>query len=182
MQLLSKFNKGICFLLCVIDIFSKYAWVIHLKDKKATKITNALQKILDESNLKPNKIWVDKGSKFYIKSMKSSIKKITIEMYLVHNEKKSVTAERFIITLKNKIYKYMTSISKNVYVDKLDGIVNKYNNTYHRTIKMKTVDVKPSMYINFNKQHNKESPKFKVRDIVRILKYENIFAKGYVPN
>ena len=135
MQILSKFNKGICFLLCVIDSFSKYAWVIHLKDKKATKITIALQKILDESNLKPNKMWVDKGSKFYNKSMKSWIEKNTIEMYLVHNERKSVAAERFIRTLKNKIYKYMTSVSKNVYIDKIDDIVNKYNNTYHRPLK-----------------------------------------------
>ena len=72
-------------------------------------------------------------------------------MYSIHNEGKSVVAERFIRTLKNKIYKYMTSISKNVYIDKLDDIVNKYNNTYHRTIKMKPVDVKDSTYIGFKK-------------------------------
>ena len=103
-------------------------------------------------------------------------------MYSAHNEGKSVVAERFIRTLKNKIYKQMTSISKNVYIDKVDHIVNKYNNTYRRTIKMKYVDVKPSIYIDFNKENNKESPKYKVGDHVRILKYENIFARGYVPN
>ena len=103
-------------------------------------------------------------------------------MYSAHNEGKSVVAERFIRTLKNKIYKQMTSISKNVYIDKVDHIVNKYNNTYRRTIKMKYVDVKPSIYIDFNKENNTESPKYKVGDHVRILKYENIFARGYVPN
>ena len=79
-------------------------------------------------------------------------------------------------------YKYMTSISKNVYIDKLDSIVNKYNNTYHKTIKMKPVDVNPSMYIEFNKENNKESPKFKIDDNVRISKYKIIFGKGCVPN
>ena len=102
-------------------------------------------------------------------------------MYSIHNERKSVAAERFIRTLKNKIDKYLTSISKNVYIDKLDDIVNKYNNTYHRTIKMKSVDVKSSTYIDFHKE-NKEGPKFKVGHHVRMLKYENIFAKGYVPS
>ena len=141
MQLISKFNKGFRFLLCVIDIYSKYAWVIPLKDKKGITITNAFQKILDESNRKVNKIWVDKASGFYNKSMKSFLQNNDIEMYSTHNQGKSVIAKRFIRTLNDKIYKYMTSISKNVYVDKLDDIVNKYNNTYHGTIKMKPVDV-----------------------------------------
>ena len=81
MQLISKFNKIIRFLLCVIDIYSKYAWVFHLKDKKDITITNASQKILKESNWKPSKIWVDKGSEFYNKSMKSWLEKNAIEMY-----------------------------------------------------------------------------------------------------
>ena len=101
-------------------------------------------------------------------------------MYLVHNEGKSVVAERFIRTLKNKIYKYMTLISKNVYIDKLDDIVDEHNNTYHRTIKMKPVDVKDNIYIDFEKEVNNE--KFKIGDHVRISKYKNIFAKGYMRN
>ena len=103
-------------------------------------------------------------------------------MYSIHNEGKSIVGERFIRTLKNKIYKYKTSIAKKVYIDKLDDIVNKYNNTYHKTIKIKPVDVKPSMYIDFNKGSKKEGPKFKVGDHARISKYKNIFAKVYVPN
>ena len=99
----------------------------------------------------------------------------------MHNEGKSVVAERFIRTLKNKIYKYMTAISKNVYIDKLDDIVNEYNNTYHRTIKMKPVDVKET-YIDFGKEDNNIDPKFKVGGYVRTSKYKNIFAKGYMSN
>ena len=102
MQLISKFNKGICFLLCVIDIYSKYAWFIHLK---VITIANAFQKIWKETNLKPNKICLAKGSEFYNKSMRSWLEKSAIEMYSTHNEGKSVIAKRFIGTLKNKIYK-----------------------------------------------------------------------------
>ena len=103
-------------------------------------------------------------------------------MYSIHNERKSAVAERFIRTLKSKIYKYMTSISKNVYIDKLDDIVNEYNNTYHTTIKMKPTDVKANTYINTSKKINYKDPKFKVGDRVIISKYKNIFAKGYMPN
>ena len=102
-------------------------------------------------------------------------------MYSTHNEEKSVVAERFMRTLKNEIYKYMISISKNVYIDILDEIVNKYNNPYHRTIKLKPADVKSSTYIDFNKENNKEGPKFKVGNHIRISKWKNMFAKGYVP-
>ena len=103
-------------------------------------------------------------------------------MYLTHNEEKSVVAERFIKTLKKKIYKYMTLISKNVYIDKLDDIVNEYNNTYHSTIKMKLPDVKSSTYIDFNVENNDKDPKFKVGDDVRILRYKIILAKRFTAN
>ena len=181
MQLISKFNKGFRFLLCVIDIFSKYAWVVPLKDKKGVSIVNAFQKILDKSGRKPNKIWVDKGSEFYNNSFKKWLKDNDIEMYSIHNEGKSVVSKRFIRTLKTKIYKYMTSVSKNIYVDKLD-IVGEYNNTFHRTIKMKPFNVKDNTYIDFKKEIIDKGPKFKVGDHVRISKYKNIFATGCTPN
>ena len=182
MQVISKFNKEFRFLLRVIDIFSNYAWVVLLKDKKGVSIVNAFQKILDKLVRKPKKIWVDKGSKFYNNSFTKRLKDSNIEMYSIHTERKSVVAETFIRTLKKKIYKYMTSVSKNVYIDKLDDIVNECNSTYHRTIKMKSVDVKDNTYIDFNKKVNDKDPKFKVGDCVRISKYKNIFAKGYMPN
>ena len=104
-QLISKFHKGTRFLLCVIDIFSNYAWVVPLKNKKGITIVNAFQKILDNSSKKPNKIWVNKGSEYYNSSSKKWLKGNDIEMYSTCNEGKSVVAERFIRTLKNKIYK-----------------------------------------------------------------------------
>ena len=115
--------------------------------------------------------------------MKSWLQKNNTEMYSVHNEGKSVVADRFIRTLKTKIFKYMTSKSKNMYIDKLGDIVNEYNNTYHRTIKMKPVDdVKDNTYIDFGKESNDKDHKFQVGDYVRISKCKNIFAKGYTPN
>ena len=101
MELISKFKKGICLLLYLIHIFRKYAWVNSLRDRKRITIANAFQKILDESNRKTDKIWADKGSEFYNRSMKSWLKDNNIEMYSTHNEGKSAIAERF---SKNKIY------------------------------------------------------------------------------
>ena len=105
-----------------------------------------------------------------------------MERYSTCNEGKSVVAERSIRTLKNKIYKHMTSVSKNVFVDKLDDVINKYNNTYHRTIKMKPMDIKSSTYIDSSKETNDKETKFKIGDIVRISKYINTFGNGYTPN
>ena len=103
-------------------------------------------------------------------------------MYSTCNERKSVVAERFIRTLKSKIFKHMTAVSKNVYYNVFDNIVNKYNNTVHRSIKMKPIDVTSDSYAEYNEDFNKKDPKFKVGDNVRISKYKNIFAKGYTPN
>ena len=123
---------------------------------------------------------VDKGSEFYNSSFKRWLKDNDIETYSMHNEGKSVAAESFIRTPKTKIYKYMTAISKNVYIDKLSDIVTEYNNTCHRTMKMKLVNGKDNTYIDFKKEVNDKDSKFKV--IVRISKYKNIFAKVYIPN
>ena len=103
-------------------------------------------------------------------------------MYSIHNEGKSVVAERFFRTLKTKIYKLMNSISKNMYIDKLYDIVNEYNNTCHRTIQMKPVDVKDKTYIDSMDLHSNKDPKLKVGDHVRISTYKYLFAKGYTPN
>ena len=152
-----------------------------MKDKKLISVINAFQKILDDLNRKPNKTRIDKGNEFYNSSFTKWLKDNDIEMYSVNNKGKSVVAERFIRTLKTKIYKYMTSISKNVDINKLNDTVNEYNNTYHRTIKMKPVDAKDNTYIGSNKEANDKDPKFKVFVHVRISNYKNIFAKGYTP-
>ena len=144
MQLLSQYNKGIKYLLCAIDLFSEYAWDVPLKDKRGITIVNAFQKIISkggkaesEGRCKPNKIWVDQGGEFYNNLFKRFFRINNIEMYSTYHEGKSVAAERFIRTLKNRIFKHMTAISKNVYFNMLDHIITKYNNTMHRTIKMK---------------------------------------------
>ena len=100
----------------------------------------------------------------------------------MYNEGKSAFAERFIRTLKTKFSKYMTSVSKNVYINELDDIVNKYNNTYRSTIKTKSVDVKSNIYIDSSKEINNKDPKFRIGDIFRVSKYQNIYAKGYIRN
>ena len=174
MQSLSRKNKGIKYLLCVIDLYSKYAFVIPLKDKKGISIVNAFDKIIKQSERKPNKIWVDQGSEFYNNNFKW-LSDNNITVYSTYNEGKSVVAERFIRTLKNKLYKHMTTTGKNVYYDVLDDVVNKYNNTKHSTIKMKPIDVKDNNKRVYIDEHN-------VGDRVRISKFKNIFAKGYTPN
>ena len=124
--------------MCTIDLFSKYAWVVPLKDKREITVVNAFQKIISKRH-KTDKIWVDQGGEFYNNLFKRFLKINNIEMYSTYNEGKSVVAERFIRTLKNKILKHMAAISKNIYFDVLDDIFNKYNNTAHRTIRMKII-------------------------------------------
>ena len=119
------------------------------KRQKGVSIYNAFQKLISEQR-KPNKIWVDQGSEFYNNSFKRFLKINNIEMYSTYNEGKSVVAERFIRTLKNKMFKHMTAISKNLYFDVLDDIVNKYNNSVHRTIKVKPIDVTSDSYAEYN--------------------------------
>ena len=175
MKLVSNFNKGSRLLLCVIDVFSKYAWVVSLKDKNSTTIVDAFQKILDNSTRKPNKIWVHKESEFYNNSFfKKWLKDNDIKMYSTHNEEKSVVAEIFFRTWKDKIHKYFTAVSKNVYIDKSDNIVDEYNSTNPRTIKLKPIEVKDNTYIDYIKEvNNDQDSKFKVGDHVRISKYKN---------
>ena len=129
MHLLSKYNKGIRFLLWVIDFYSKYACVVSLKSNKkcnSKTITDVSQKVWDESSHKTSKTWVNKGSANY--------------------EGKSIAVDQFIETLKNKIYKYMNSISKNTYIDKLPEIV-KSNNNIHTSFKIRPDDVEPISFI-----------------------------------
>ena len=182
MQLLSRQNKGIKYLLCVIDLFSKYAFVVPLKDKKGASIVKGFEKIVNQSGRRPNKIWVDQGSEFYNKVFKNWLKNKEIEMYSTYNEGKSVVAERFIRALKNKLYKHMTAIGKNVYWNVLNDVVEKYNNTINRSIGMKPKDVKSDKEAVYVAESSEKRARFSVGDRVRISKFKNIFAKGYTPN
>ena len=133
--------------------------------------------IQKESQIKK---WVEKGSEFYNRSIKLWLDDNQVEMYLMHNEEKSVVAEGLIRTLKSRVYKYKISISKNVHINKLDDIVNEYNNTYHKTIKMKPIDVKNNTYINSSKEVNHKDPTFQVGDYVRISKNKKYLQKDII--
>ena len=161
MQSLSKKNKGIKYLLCAIDLFSKHAFVVPLKDKKGISIPNAFNKIIKQSGTKPNKIWIDQGGEFYNRDFKKWLANNNIIMYSTFNEGKLVVAERFIKILKNKLYKDMTATGKNVCYNVLDDIVNEYNNTKHNTIKIKPKDVKDENNRVYIDEHN-----MKVLDIM----------------
>ena len=155
MQSLSKYNKGTKYLLCAIDLFSKYGRIVPIKDKKGISNVNGFQKIISKGR-KLNKIWTDQGSEFYNNSFTDFLKINNIEMYSTYNEGKYVAAERFIRTLKKK-FKHVTAISKNVYFDALDDIVNNYNNTAHRTIEMKPIEVTDDYYAEYNEDSNKKN-------------------------
>ena len=153
-------------MLCVTAFYSKYAWVVLLI-------------VWVDSGCKPNKTWVDQGSEFYNRPMKSWLHENGIKMYSLI-ERKSVMAERFIRALKNNIYKYITAVSKKVYINMLNEIIDKYNNTYHRTIRMKSTNVKSGPYIEHCVEHNDKDPNFKIGDHARISKPQIIFAKSYL--
>ena len=153
-----------------MDLYSKYAFVIPLKDKKGISIVNAFNKIIKQYNKKPNKIWVDQGGEFYNRVFKEWLSDNDIIMYSTYNEGKSVAAERFIRTLKNKLCKHMVATGKNVYYDVLDDVVNEYNNTKHNTIKMKPIDIGDNKKVYID-DHNETDSRFKV---VIELEYLNL--------
>ena len=177
MQSLSRKNKGIKHLLCAIDLYSKYAFLISLTDKKGISIVNAFDKIIKQSKRKPNKIWVDQGREFYNRVFKKWLSDNDIIMYSTFNEGKSVVPERFIRTLKNKLYKHMTASGKNVYYNVLDDAVNKYNNTKDSSIKMKPIDLRDDNKRLYIDEHNEKDSRFKVGDRVRISKFKIYLLK-----
>ena len=177
MQSLSRKNKGIKYLLCAIDLYSKYAFVIPLEFKKGISVTNGFNR--KPSNRKPNKIWVDQGGEFYNNVFKKWLSDNDIIICSKYNEGKSVVAERFIRTLKSKLYKPMKAIGKNVYYDVLDDVVNKYNNTKHSTIKMKPIDVGNNKRVYIDK-HNEKRSRFKLDDRVKGYLLKDILLVGVV--
>ena len=144
-------------------------------------MSNAFQKIISKGR-KPNETWLNQGGEFYNKLFKRFLEINNIKMYSTYNDWKSGVAKRFIRTSKSKIFKHMTAISKNVFFDVLDDIIDKCNNTAHRSIKMKPIEIASGSYAEYNKDSNERDPKFKVGNHVRISKYKNIFGKGYTQN
>ena len=180
MQAFSKFNRGVKYLLAVIDVFSKYGWLIPLKDKTGKSVASALKTIFKER--KPEKMWVDKGKEFYNKDVKD-----LIELYSTENEEKSSVVERWIRTMKEKMWKYFSAKSSNVYMNVLSDLVKEYNNTRHSSIKMTPVKASKKeneleVWRNLYPEHLEIydiKPKFSVGDKVRISKKKKTFEKGY---
>ena len=186
MQKFAKLNKGYRYLLTCIDIFSKFSWVIPLKDKKGITIKNALQKIFNKR--KPKLLWTDKGKEFYNKQVETLLNENNIKLYSTNNsEIKSSVVERFNRTFKNMMYKKFTENNNTIFYNILDELVKNYNNKYHSTIKMTPIE--GSKKINekkikniYNFEKTKKLGKFKIGDRVRISLEKNIFEKGYDTN
>ena len=190
MQKFSKWNKGVIYLLTVIDVFSKYGWIKPLKDKKTESVSTAFDEIFKKSKRKPTMLWTDKGSEFISKHFKEFLKKNKIKLYHTENEEKSCIVERWNKTMKNKMWK-MFSANNTVYWDKLEELVDDYNNTKHSSLKMTPIEaskkenenkVFANLYGNLIYLRPK-NPKFSIGDKVRILQYKRrVFDKGYTPN
>ena len=186
MQKFSKINKGYRYLLTCIDIFSKYAFVIPLKDKKGITIKNALQKIFNKR--KPKFLWTDNGKEFYNNQVNDLLEKNNIKLYSTNNsEIKSSVIERFNRTLKNIMYKKFTENNNTIFYNIIDKLVNEYNNKYHRTIKMTPVEASKKINENkikqiYNFEKTNKIAKFKIGDHVRISLNKNIFEKSYETN
>ena len=186
MQKFSKINKGYRYLLTCIDIFSKYAFAIPLKDKKGITIKNALQKIFNKR--KPKFLWTDNGKEFYNNQVNDLLEKNNIKLYSTNNsEIKSSVIERFNRTFKNMMYKKFTENNNTIFYNIIDKLVNEYNNKYHRTIKMTPVEAFKKINENkikqiYNFEKTNKIAKFKIGDHVRISLNKNIFEKSYETN
>ena len=189
MQSFSKYNDGIKYILNVIDVFSKYAWSIPIRDKTGKNITEAFNKILKQSNRKPDKLWVDQGSEFFNRVMDQWLKSNDIERYNTFNEGKAVVVERFNRTIKSRMWKFFSANNTYRYIDVLDELIRQYNNSRHRSIKMNPVEAskktnEPKTWNNLygDRTMKIRQPRFKVGDKVRITKRKATFEKGYTPN
>ena len=175
MQEWKKQNKGYRYMLNVIDVHSKYAWSIPLKDKTGKTVLDAFKQIVNSSGRKPDHIWVDEGKEFYNKHMDEWIKENNINRYSTHGEHKSAVVERFNRTLKTIMWKRFTAENTRNWIDMLDKLLFQYNNKKHSTIKMAPTEA--------SQMHDPvEQSKFSVGDQVRISRIKGIFEKGYLPN
>ena len=186
-QSLSRYNKGFKYLLTCVDIFSKYAWVIPLKTKQGQELVKALRTILS-SGRKPLKLQTDKGTEFLNRQFQKFLRDNNIHFFTVNSGLKASVIERFNRTFKNKMYKYFTAKNTLSYIDVLPQLVSSYNNTYHRSIKMKPTQVTKANESKvwdtlYSGDVQKQVRfKFQVGDRVRISKVKRMFEKSYLPN
>ena len=186
MQAFAKYNKGVRYLLNVIDVLSKYAWSVPIKDKKGSTITNAFRRITKVR--KPQMLWVDQGTEFYNGTFRKWLENEDIQLYSTHNEGKAVVVERFNRTLKTWMWRYFSANSTNVYLDILPQLITRYNNTKHRSIGMSPVEASKkeneqrALRHLYKQPFPKQEPQFKLGDKVRITVAKRHFEKGYTPN
>ena len=188
MQTFARDNKGYRYMLTVIDVLSKYAWAIPLKSKKGDEMAETFEKIFKERT--PDKIQFDEGKEFYNRHVKELFEKENIEWFSTKSDKKASIVERFNRTLKGRMYKYFTEKQTRTWIDMIDELVNSYNNTYHSSIHMTPIEASKEenegtvWYNLYGAYLTSEygTSKYNVSDTVRISKYKNIFAKGYLPN
>ena len=184
----SRDNKGFKYLMTVIDVFSKYAWSIPLKDKTGITVLNAMQRIIKESGRKPHFIWVDQGKEFYNKHFDEWLKENKITKYSTFGEHKSAVVERFNRTLKNNMWKRFTAENTRNWISMIDALMTDYNTRIHSSIKMSPTQASlkenAEMVVNNARYRTipKSKPKFKVGDKVRISRLKQVFEKGYLPN
>ena len=191
MQKFSKWNKGYRYLLMVLDVFSKYGWIVPLKNKKGESVEAGFKKIFSEGRV-PKKLWVDKGTEYYNTDVKNLMKMRGVEIYSTENEEKSSVCERWNRTIKTMMWKQFTIQNNTQYLDILPHIVEKYNNRKHSSIKMTPVEaslkknedqVYMNLYGSLRVAPLKLVPKFSVGDHVRISKFKRkVFDKGFTPN
>ena len=188
----AKQNNGYKYILTVMDVFSKFAWIAVTKKKDKQTIANSFENIIKKSNRQPKKVWSDGSGEYDNHFFRAMLKKYNIEPYRSVSELKAIMAERFNQSLMNKIAKMFTERGNHRYIDDIQRIVNEYNNSYHSSIKMTPVEASKKenegiVYYNlYNKRRRKMmkqnlKPKFKVGDIVRIYKFKKLFEKGYLP-
>ena len=185
-----KQNKGFRYMLNVIDVFSKFAWSIPMKNKTGVTTLEAFKEIVKQSSRIPKHLWVDKGLEFYNKYVGGWLKQNGIIMYSTFSEHKSVVVERFNRTLKEMMWKRFTAENTRNWIDMLDALMHQYNNRIHSTIGMTPVKAsqRKNEYkvleniVDKTKPVLRNKPKFKVGDKVRISRIKTIFEKGYLPN
>ena len=186
MKALKEENDGYVFLLLVIDTFSKYGWIIPLKNKSAKTMVKAFKSIFKEGR-KPKKLWTDKGREFYNKDVKDLLKSNLIDLYSTENEEKSSIVERWIRTMKDKMWKYFTDSRTYTYMDVLPDLLEDYNKSVHSSTEFTPIDASKkknelAVWRNLYPDRHKISrltPKFSVGDEVRISKKKKVFEKGY---
>ena len=187
MQSFAKFNDGVKYILMIIDVFSKYGWAVPLKTKTGIAVADALRDLF-KHQLPPKKLWTDKGKEFYNKHVAEVLAKNNIQIYSTENEEKASVVERWNRTIKTKMWKYFSANNTKRYIDILDRLINKYNNTKHRSIGCTpTVARRPASYQHvfkklYTKNIERQDPKFKVGDQVRITKKKKTFEKGFTLN